>query len=112
MCPKNKASSIIMEKNKQVIETIFSAIDELNRQLSKDCQLNKSVDTPLIGEGSTLDSVALVNLIVITEQKLEDQFDVALNLAEDGLGFADEAPFLSVGSLIEHVSTLLEGTRG
>jgi hypothetical protein len=98
-----------MERNARAIEVIFSAVDELNRQLPKDQQLNKSVDTPLTGQAATLDSIGLVNLIVITEQKIEEHFNVALTLAEDGLASADEGPFQSIGSLIEHVSLVLEG---
>jgi hypothetical protein len=101
-----------MERDTTVIEIIFSAIDELNQQLPQPQRLAKSVDTPLAGESATLDSVALVNLIVITEQKLEDHFNVSLSLAEDGLGSTEEGPFQCVGTLGDHISLLLERNHG
>ena len=47
---------------------VFTTIDELNQNLIKEDQLEKSLETRLFGGNSNLDSLGLVNLIVAVEQ--------------------------------------------
>lgn len=61
-----------MIKNKRITQIIFDAVSELNDELPKKMRLKKSVDTVLFGKSGKLDSMRLVTLIVIIEQKIED----------------------------------------
>jgi acyl carrier protein len=91
-----------------IVKPIFSAIDELNLQLSGGQRLEKSIDTPLFGESGPLDSLGLVNLIVLVEQKVEEQTGQAVSLATDEALSLKDSPFQSVRRLAEYVSSLLE----
>ena len=87
---------------------VFTTIDELNQDLSKDDQLEKSFDTRLLGGNSNLDSLGLVNLIIAVEQNIDDEFGVSISLADEKAMSQKHSPFRTIGSLIEHTQILLE----
>ncbi len=64
-------------------------------------------ETRLIGRDSVLDSMGLVNLIVEIEQRLEDEFDISLVLADDRAMSQKNSPFRSVQSLSDYIYQLI-----
>lgn len=96
-------------KNKEKIEElIFEAIDEFNAGLSDREQLGKSLDTLLFDKSAKLDSLGLVNLSIIIEQKIEQSFNIRLSLFNDNVNYQIRDPLKTVGSLINYISWLLE----
>ncbi len=92
----------------RVLRAVFNGIEVVNQVLPKEAQLNKTLDTVLMGESGELDSLRLVNLIVAIEQELEEEFHVSVNLADDeGMSLKDN-PFATVGTLADYLSGLLE----
>ena len=101
-----------MMENGKIIQVIFSAIDEINQQLPKEQRLEKSIDAVLFGRSGKLDSLGLVNLIVATEQKIEEQFGVTMNLADERTMALENSPFETVRTLADHISLLKESVNG
>ncbi len=99
-----------MKNNEKVIQAIFSAVDEINEnnRLSGKQQLKKSTDTVLFGITGALDSLSFVNLIVATEQIIEDEFGVTLTIADERAMSQKNSPFKSIKTLADYVSLLLE----
>ncbi|MCK4774962.1 MAG: hypothetical protein KAT30_09250 [Candidatus Krumholzibacteria bacterium] len=92
----------------KILEVIFRAIDEVNDALPPKNRLAKSPDTTLFGEGATLDSIGLVNLIVATEQRLLEDLDVSVTIANERAISREKSPFRSVDMLAEYVEELIE----
>ncbi len=92
----------------RVQKTIFAALDDVNGLLLPSQRLLKSVDTILMGNDSILDSLGLVNLIVATERKVEEEFGAGITLVSQESMSRPESPFRSVGALAEYVQSLLE----
>jgi acyl carrier protein len=65
-------------------------------------------DTRLIGRESVLDSMGLVNLIVEIEQRLEEDYEITVILADDRAMSQRSSPFRSVQSLTDYICQLLE----
>jgi hypothetical protein len=63
--------------------------------------------TRLVGERAVLSSLALVSLIVEVEQTIEDEWGVALTLADERALSQQHSPFRSVGTLADWVDRLL-----
>ena len=63
--------------------------------------------TCLIGEQAVLSSLGLVSLVVELEQTIEEQYGVALTLADERALSQKHSPFRSVGSLADYVCELL-----
>lgn len=91
----------------RVTEIVFSTIGELNRELGKSQQLERSLSTVLSGKGSRLDSLAIVSLQMILEEKVGEALDVDMQLDFDR--FLDSAgeDTRTVADLIDHLLPVL-----
>lgn len=97
-----------MEEKKKIIQVIFDVVDDFNEQLSEDLPLEKSVDTALLGKSSVIDSLALVSLIIATEQKLQEEFGLSITLVNENAMSEEHSPFKTIGTLVDHVYLLLK----
>lgn len=97
-----------MVESEKIIQVIFDTVDELNEQYTEEQRLAKSIDTVLFGEGGKLDSIGVVTLIVATEQKLEEIFDISLTLADEKAMSQERSPFRTIGSLADYIGMLIE----
>jgi acyl carrier protein len=93
-------------KDTRLRDIVFEAIDELNEQLPRERRLAKDAGTPLAGADGHLDSLGVVNLIAVLEQKLEERFGTTVNLIDRGL-LEDSEPLRSVGTLIDFLRPAL-----
>ena len=91
----------------QLRDAVFAALDELNALRAQDEQLPKSLDTPLTGERGSLDSLGVVNLIVILEQRLDEIVGKSVSLLDDERLDPTAGQFNTVGSLVGHLERLL-----
>ena len=97
-----------MNLKEKVSQSIFKAIDELNEQLPPEQNLEKSIETRIIGKGGKLDSVGLVTFIVAVEQMIEDEFEVPMTLADERAMSQNQSPFRTVRTLAEYIAMLIE----
>ena len=96
-----------MTKTK-IMKVIYKSIAELNQGLSKENRLEKSLETRLFGGNSNLDSLGLVNLLVMIEQNIEDEFDVIITIADERAMSQKHSPFRTMGSLTDYIDMLLK----
>lgn len=100
------------ESENKILEVIYRVIDDINDQEDQDEKITKSLDTILMGSGSDLDSLAIVNLIVAVEQDIEDAFDLSVTLASERALAQEVSPFRTVKSLRDYISILVEEEMG
>ena len=96
-----------MTAGQPVIDAIHSAVDDLNEILDGDERLTKSPNEALIGKDAKLDSLGLVNLIVLVEEKIQQQFGVGITLVDERAMSQSKSPFRTLGSLAEFVEEQL-----
>jgi acyl carrier protein len=92
----------------KIIEVIYKSINELNEQLVDKQQLVLSTETALYGSDGSLDSLDFINLIVAVEQKIEDELNIGITLADERAMSQEHSPFSTVGSLRDYIEMLLE----
>jgi D-alanine--poly(phosphoribitol) ligase subunit 2 len=90
-----------------VVEAINSAVDDLNEVLDPEERLAKSPDVALIGKDARVDSLGLVNLIVLVEEKIQQRFGVGITLVDERAMSQSKSPFRTLGSLAEFVEEQL-----
>ena len=95
-------------RGKEITRLLYEVVDEINERLTRDRRLTKSPDTILFGKGGNLDSLGLVNLITLTEQKVEDKFGITITLADERALSPKETRFKTIGTLVDYVCLLLE----
>ena len=93
---------------KKIIEVIYKSINEMNSQLDDKIKLVESTETVLMGSDGKLDSLALVNLIVVIEQNIEDKFDVSITIADERAMSQKHSPFRTIGTLANYIDMLLK----
>jgi acyl carrier protein len=87
--------------------TVLAAIDELNELRSPTEQIAKSDSTSLVGPDGALDSLGLVNLIALLEQRIEDDLGRALSLVDSDLMMDAGRHFADVGSVVTYLAARL-----
>ncbi len=92
-----------MTSSQPVIDAVYSAVDDLNEILGADERLEKSPDVALIGTDARLDSLGLVNLIVLVEEKVQQRFGVGITLVDERAMSQSRSPFRTLGSLTDFV---------
>src|SRR5207245_11672770 len=97
-----------MTRQERIICAVYLAVDDLNGQLPRSHRLAKSLDTPLLGAGATLDSLGLVNLIAAVQQRVEETFAVRLTLADGAFLSGDSRSALTLGEFIHFIETALD----
>ncbi len=91
-----------------ISQLVFSALADLSATLRDDEDVARlSIDSPLFGENGVLDSLGLVNLVVLTERRIEDTYGTAISLADEDALSADDNPFRTVRSYAEFTMSLV-----
>lgn len=66
-----------------------------------------NLHTSLFGTDGILDSMGLVNLVVALEERIQDEYDVAITLADERAMSRSKSPFRTVTTLAEYIEELL-----
>ena len=90
----------------RILDLIYRTIDELNEQRDPDERLSKTEDTAILGPDG-LDSLDLVNLIVLLEQLVNEEMHTEITLADERAMMMDSSPFRTVRTLAAFIESLL-----
>ena len=97
-----------MIERERIMQAIFGAMEDVNSQLPPEQQLEKSKDTVLFGKSGKLDSLALVTLIVAIEEKIEQELETKITLADERAVSQKRSPFKTVETLTDYIVSLLK----
>lgn len=92
-----------MPPKSEYLDVIYGAIREINAQMPPDQRLAAAPDTILVGEGGVLDSLGLINLLVLVEEGLSSRTGSTVTLLDERYMGVQDGPFRTVGSLAEYV---------
>ncbi len=84
-----------------MINIIISELSILDKDITS------TPDTKLFGNDGILDSMGLVNLVVSLEERIQEEYDVAITLADESAMSLSKSPFLTVASLADYIEELL-----
>jgi acyl carrier protein len=68
-------------------------------------------ETRLFGRSSPLDSTALVSLLVEVEQRINEQCQTQIVIADDRAVSQERSPFRTIGTLADYLQVLLSEQR-
>jgi len=86
-------------------DILYPAIAEAKESIPTADKLEPKADCRLYGNG--LDSMGLVQLIVMVEERIEDQTKIALTLASDKAMSRRASPFSTVQTLADYITECL-----
>ncbi len=97
-----------MTARNKILKGIYVAIDEVNEQLPEDQNLEKSLETVLLGSSGKLESINLVNLLVAIEENIEETFGIPISITDERAVSEKNSPFRTVETLCNFVLNLLD----
>ena len=92
----------------KVENLIIESLKELNEELENEALNNPTKETKLYGIDGVLDSLALVTLITDLEEKISEEFNKNITLADEKAMSLRNSPFRSVESLAKYIESLLK----
>ena len=98
-----------------VLEIILRALNNLNDEMGDDDKFDVTPTTKLFGADATLDSLALVSVIVDVEGDVSTALDRSISLTDDRAMSREISPFDDVGTLSDgrvfYAMKFVEGQR-
>jgi acyl carrier protein len=92
----------------QITQQIVDALGELNQQLPPAGRIETSPDAALLAPDGKLDSLGLVNLILLIEERMASRLSTEISLTDDRTLAQPQAVFHDVASLARHIQLLVE----
>ena len=96
------------EMQEKIEKIIIDTLKELNEELENEAFLNPNSKTKLYGGDGAMDSLALVSFIADLEDKISDEFEKHIILADEKAMSAKTSPFRNIESLTSYIKSLLE----
>ena len=96
-----------MLTKENVLEIIFRALQNLNDELSDNDKFEAGPNTPLFGPNASLDSLALVSVIVDVEGDVSNALGRSISLTDDRAMGQEISPCDDVQTLLNYIMTLV-----
>jgi D-alanine--poly(phosphoribitol) ligase subunit 2 len=93
----------------QLTALIQAAVEEMNATLER--PISADADAPLFGMNGVLDSIGLISLVMIVEQRVDDVFGVTISLASEKAMSQTKSPFRTIRSLTDWTKTCVLDAR-
>ena len=90
------------------LQALCSVIEELNEERDADEQLSTDPDAILYGEGGSLDSIDLVRLIVLYEQKLDEIGGCYVSITDDRAMSEEHSHFQTARRLAVYAARMVQ----
>ncbi len=94
-------------ETERILQAIYQAVEEINLQLPEGARLTLSPETVLWSKSDGIDSMCLVNLIVLTEENIEEEFGQTINLADEKANSQKNSPFQTIKTLANYIEILI-----
>ena len=91
----------------QITDSLLRAVDEVNQELPQDKQVPRSRDSVLFGNQARVDSLTLINLVILAERHIEKDFGRMIVLADERAMMEEKSPFQTIGTMADYVARLL-----
>ena len=92
----------------RIEKIIIEVLNEINEELENENLNNPTSETKLYGGSGALDSLALVSLITDLEERISDEFEKDIILADEKAMSQKTSPFRNVETLTNYIQKLLE----
>ena len=92
----------------KIEKIIIETLNEINEELENENLNNPTSETKLYGGSGVLDSLALVSLITDLEERISDEFEKDIILADEKAMSQRTSPFRNVETLTNYIQKLLE----
>ena len=86
---------------------VLTTLRELGEDLDKPELLEAEESTRLFGARSALDSINLINFIADVEERISDEYEIIITLANQSAMSRTHSPFRRVSACVDYIMELL-----
>lgn len=90
-----------------ILKIVISNVTSLVDTFPDEQKFSVDQNTVLFGNGSSIDSLSLVSVIVDLESTFSLDYDLDISLTDDRAMTREKSPFNSVISLVEYIDELI-----
>jgi acyl carrier protein len=94
-------------KREQILEVVINNLKSLVETFPENQKFDVNESTMLFGEGSNIDSLSLVSVIVDLETIFSEEYNFDISLTDDKAMTREISPFDNVGTLTDYISELI-----
>ena len=94
----------------ELLDIIRKSAGEIDGELVGQID-KKGMGADLLSRGGSFDSLDLVELLVIVEQAIEDEYGVSITIANDKALAQEHSPFETVGGMVEYTEQLIRDAQ-
>jgi len=98
-------------KNDSMVVLVLQSLSEVREQFGIPESVEPTGETVLFGLGGELDSLGLVNLVILLEEKISDELGAQIALTDERAMSQEHSPFRTVTTLAGYISRLLDETK-
>jgi acyl carrier protein len=91
----------------EILEIVISTVMTLVETLPEEQKFSVNENTILFGNGSNIDSLSLVSIIVDLETTLSEDLNIDVSLSDDKAMMRTKSPFESIKSLVDYINELI-----
>lgn len=96
----------------EVLEMILAGLKQVLKGQGKPIPGNLSPETTLYGQGSDVDSLGFVQLLLDMEEQVNERYSVAVTPTDEKAMSQRNSPFRTVQSLAEYLTDLILQAQG
>lgn len=94
-------------KREEILEIVINNLRSLADTFPEDQKFDVNENTILFGEGSSIDSLSLVSVIVDLEMYFSDEYNFDISLTDDRAMTRAISPFDNVSNLVDFIQELI-----
>ncbi len=91
----------------EITAIVINQVEQLNETFPDDQKITVNENTVLFGNGSSIDSLSLVSIIVDLETLFSDEHGYDLSLTDDRAMAREKSPFTNITTLVDYISELI-----
>ena len=94
-------------KKEEIKAMVINALINIVNEMPDNKNIKINEFTPLLSEGSFIDSLTLVSFIIDLETTLTDEYSIDISLSDDRAMMMEKNPFESISTLVDYIDELV-----
>jgi acyl carrier protein len=91
----------------EILEIVITKVKSLVETLPEEQKYKVDENTILFGNGSNIDSLSLVSIIVDLETTFSVEYNFDISLTDDRAMLREKSPFESISAMVEYIDELV-----
>jgi acyl carrier protein len=99
-----------MSSKSNIEKVVFACVERLNEQLPAESRIKSDLQTVIVGDGASLDSLSMITLLIDIEDNVAAELGIKIKILEEGLAASEGGfRFATINQLVEWIHSVSGG---